>query len=87
MERLFHHYEGVPDARLYAPFLLARVLEDGDSSDCAALLSRLGEDTARRWLASRGGRQLSRRSRRYWSRILRVEASAAHPLAEEIWPL
>lgn len=87
MERLFHHYGEVPDARLYAPFLLARVLEDGDSSDCAELLARLGEKTVRRWLAKRGGRQLSRRSRLYWSRVLGAEASPVHPLAEEIWPL
>lgn len=87
MERLFHHYDSVPDAAAWAPFLIARVLEDGDSRDLVELFSEVGEERVRAWLAARGGRQLSRRSRLFWRTALGVEPSAPHPLGCEVWPL
>jgi len=87
MRRLFHHYDSLPDAATDAPFLIARVLEDGDSRDLAELFASLGEQRIRSWLAARGGRQLSRRGRAFWSRLLAVEPEACHPLEPDLWPL
>lgn len=86
MERLFHHYDSVPDATAEAPFLIARVLEDGDTRDLAALFAGVGEERVRSWLAARGGRQLSRRSRLFWGTVLGVEPAPPHPLGREVWP-
>jgi hypothetical protein len=87
MRRLFHHYDSLPDATTDAPFLIARVLEDGDSEDVAELFATLAAQRIRSWLAARGGRQLSRRSRALWSRLLGVEPAPGHPLGPDLWPL
>lgn len=86
--RLFPHTP-LTDADLAEPgsFVLARVLEDGDSRDLAWLVATVGEEGLARWLAERGGRQLSRRSRAFWRRVLTTEPATPHPLAEELWPL
>lgn len=84
--RLFSHY-AAEDAASSAAFVFGRVLEDGDRHDLAALFNRTGEAPLAAWLAERGGRQLSRRSRAFWSMVL---ATVAGPCAEghdDLWPL
>lgn len=86
--RLFPHLPaGAPDPDRHRPFLLARLLEEGDSADLRWLTARLPEDELLAWLAARGGRALSRRSRVFWELLLDAGAGPAHPLAAELWPL
>jgi len=86
--RLFPGYEEealeAPGAR---PFLLSRLLEDGDGADLRELFSELPEAEAAAWLATRGGRQLSVRSRAFWQVVLGVEAVPAAPEISALWPL
>lgn len=86
VRRLFFAY---PEAELTAAtdFLIARLLEEGDSEDLAWLVRRCGAERLGTWLAERGGRQLSRRSRAFWRRVLGVEPGPAAAVAEELWPL
>lgn len=86
--RLFPHSD--PDPAAHRPYLIGRLLEDGDSDDLSALMRAVPEDDLRRWLARRGGRQLSRRSRLFWSLVLDVpkpERMRQAPAAEALWPL
>lgn len=39
------------------------------------------------WLAERGGRELSYRSRAFWELVLDTPSGPSHPLAEALWPL
>jgi hypothetical protein len=87
MRRLLRHYASPHEVMIETPFLMARVLEDGDSSDLTELFATIGEERVGRWLETRGGRQLSRRSRLFWSLVLGVDASPPHPLGSELWPL
>jgi hypothetical protein len=88
VRRLFPHYEG---ADLEAPaarsFLLARLLEDGDSADLRGLFAEVPEPAAAAWLAARGGRQLSTRSRAFWAVVLGTPAGPPSPIASALWPL
>lgn len=71
-----------------APSLLtARILEDGDAADLAWLFATFSEPEVAAWLARRGGRQLSRRSRAFWQVALGVEAAPGLPEADLLWPL
>lgn len=86
--RLFPHLPAdAPDPDRHRPFLLARLLEEGDSADLRWLTGHLPEDELVAWLAARGGRALSHRSRVFWELLLGVDAAPAHPLAPELWPL
>ncbi|HEX4496016.1 MAG TPA: hypothetical protein VIE43_10150 [Thermoanaerobaculia bacterium] len=87
-QRLFAAYaeEDLTSERGRA-LLIARLLEDGDAADLAWLLSTFSEPEIAAWLERHGGRQLSRRSRAFWQVVLGVEASAANPDAEALWPL
>jgi hypothetical protein len=86
--RLFPHYQvedlEAPAAR---PFLLARLLEDGDGADLLALFHELPEAEAAAWLATHGGRQLSARSRAFWQIVLGTEAGPASAGSPALWPL
>ena len=86
--RLFPGYEAealdAPGAR---PFLLSRLLEDGDTADLRRLFAEVPEPAAAAWLAARGGRQLSVRSRAFWERVLETQASPAAPGISALWPL
>jgi hypothetical protein len=95
--RLFPGYAAAdleaPDAR---PFLLSRLLEDGDSADLRRLfaavpeiseVSEISEAGAAAWLATHGGRQLSIRSRAFWELVLGTPAGPAAPGIAALWPL
>ena len=88
MRRLFPHYEwGDLDTPAAHPFLLGRLLEDGDSADLRQLFAEVPESAAAAWLASRGGRQLSVRSRAFWEVVLRTPSVPPSPDASALWPL
>ncbi len=67
--------------------VIGRVLEDGDTADLRWLVARFGEARLGHWLAVRGGRQLSRRSRAFWQVVLGRPAGPPNPVAEALWPL
>ena len=81
--RLFPGYDSTPGL----PFLIARLLEDGDSADLRWLSRSVPEFELAAWLQSRGGRQLSTRSRAFWELVLGVEAGPETPARKDLWPL
>lgn len=87
VRRLFPHHDvaelGRPEHR---PFLLERLLEDGDSTDLCWLIAALGEGEPAAWLAGPGAGKLSGRSAAFWSLVLGVDVDRP-PLAEAVWPL
>lgn len=84
--RLFPHYDEADLTPERAPALLVgRLLEDGDAADLAWLTAVFPEERLAAWIAERGGRQLSERSRAFWEVVLGKEASA--PVACDLWPL
>ena len=64
-----------------------RLLEDGDRDDLRSLTDTVGEADLVSLFAARGGRQLSSRSRAFWSLLLGVDPAPPHPCSAEIWPL
>jgi hypothetical protein len=86
--RLFPNYaEEDLEAPETRPFLLARLLEDGDSADLRRLFVEVPEAVAAAWLAARGGRQLSVRGRAFWERVLGTTPSPVSPDVSALWPL
>jgi len=69
--------------------LIPRLLEDGDAADLAWLSGAYGEERLAAWIAARGGRQLSRRSRAFWAVVLDASPSEPPPAraAADLWPL
>jgi hypothetical protein len=67
------------------PFVIGRLLEDGDSTDLVWLVGAAGEEALAGWLSARGRRQLSRRSRAFWS-VLLAEPHT-DPTDDLLWPL
>ena len=87
-QRLFPDY----DLDNLAPsFVIASLLEDGDSADLAWLVQSIPETTLAEWLERRGARGLSLRSRAFWEVVLGRRAGGATPEVEAvrkaIWPL
>jgi len=84
--RLFH---GTNDEDLgdSSPFVIARLLEDGDSADLAWLCKTVSEPELTVWLKRRGGRQLSVRSRAFWEIVLATEAGEEASVRSALWPL
>lgn len=86
--RLFPHYDAAgldvgPDGRT-APFLIGRLLEDGDGTDLRWLAGKVAEAHLADWLARCGGRQLSTRSLAFWRVVLgppgeRTDERSAEP--------
>jgi hypothetical protein len=86
--RHFAHYQAAAlDDPAHRPFLIARLLEDGDGADLRWLLAEVGEAALGAWLERHGGRQLSRRSRVFWERVLARDAPAPPAAAAALWPL
>lgn len=83
--RLFHGYD---DENLGAspPFVIARLLEDGDSADLVWLCRTVPEAELAGWLERRGGRQISVRSRELWKVLLGTTAGREAPARSELWP-
>lgn len=69
------------------PFLIARLLEDGDAADLRWLCGTVAESELAGWLESRGGRQLSVRSRAFWELVLARRAGGEVSVGRELWPL
>ncbi len=74
------------------PWIMARLLEDGDRADLAWLCERLREGTLAAWLEEHGARRLSRRSLALWAVLLdrpglRPERLPALARRRELWPL
>lgn len=67
--------------------VLAEILEAGGRAELAWLAGEVGRDAIAAFVSTHGGRKLSARSRRFWSRALGVAEPAPHPLAEQLWPL
>lgn len=85
--RLFAHVPAVAADASAKNLIVGRLLEEGDSGDLCWLVEEVGEETVADWVRERGGRQLSCRSRRFWERVLRVEAAMPAEVGEELWPL
>jgi len=85
--RLFSHYDCDRLARSNRCFVLARILEYGDSEDFAWLLQSVPETELRQWFETHGYRQLSRRSFAFWHWLLSSRPEVP-PLPENpLWPL
>jgi hypothetical protein len=82
-------FPGYADADLAAglPFLIARLLEDGDEADLRWLTRNVPETDLAAWLEQRGGRQLSIRSRAFWEAVLDRPAGGEVPIRKDLWPL
>lgn len=81
--RLFPGYDSTPGL----PFLIARLLEDGDGADLRWLCRNVPESELAAWLESRGGRQLSTRSRAFWELVLDREPGPEPAARKDLWPL
>jgi hypothetical protein len=81
-------FPGYADSDLEAsPFLICRLLEDGDSHDLAWLCRTFPEAELALWLEARGGRQLSVRSRAFWEVVLNRQAGDKDLSRSALWPL
>ena len=81
--RLFPGLDSTPGL----PFLIPRLLEDGDGADLRWLTRNVPEPELASWLESRGGRQLSSRSRAFWELVLGVKAGPEARARKDLWPL
>ncbi len=84
--RLPDHYDpaGV-DPERHAPWLMASLLEEGDSEDLRWLVARFGVDRLGRWVSDRGERQLSTRSLAF-RRLVPNRDGDSEAVGEELWP-
>jgi hypothetical protein len=84
-------FPGYPESVLSDPahrdFLASRLMEEGSGEELRWLVDTVGAAMMASLLERRGGRLLSRRSRAFWSRVLRARSGAPHELAAELWPL
>lgn len=86
--RLFSGYDAESlDPAADRALILARLLEDGDGADLAWLTAEIPEPEIAAWLARHGGRQLSRRSRAFWSVVLGVQPGPTVVVSDALWPL
>jgi hypothetical protein len=84
--RLFHGHDG-QDLGESPSFVIARLLEDGDSADLSWLCRTVSESELAEWLERRGGRRLSVRSRAFWEVVLGTKAGGEVPARSALWPL
>lgn len=86
-KRLFSAYSTASlVAEVHRPFLIGRLLEEGDSSDLRWLNASLPESELGDWLETRGDRGLSRRGLAFWSLVLGRQARGEAP-GKDLWPL
>lgn len=85
--RHFPHDAAPPEAPEHRPYLLARLLEEGDGADLRWMATHVPEAEIAAWFAAAGGRALSRRSRAFWRLVLGVEPRPAPAVAAALWPL
>lgn len=83
--RLFTHYDEDDLGSEAWPFVIGRLLEDGEQCDLRWLVRSVGGAELAAWLETAGARQLSRRSRAFWSTVLDVESPEGS--GDELWPL
>jgi hypothetical protein len=82
----------VLDAAAPDPYVMARLLEDGDREDLAWLCRQLPASALAAWVERHGARRLSRRSLSFWAVILDrpdllPERLPALARRRELWPL
>jgi hypothetical protein len=70
-----------------SPWVIGRLLEDGDGADLAWLTESVPEADLAAWLERHGGRRLSRRSRAFWEVVLGRPAGPAAEAGAALWPL
>jgi hypothetical protein len=80
------------DAAAPDPYVLARLLEDGDRADLAWLCGRFSAADLAAWIERHGARRLSRRSLAFWAVTLGradllPERRAELARRRELWPL
>ena len=86
--RLFPGGEPLLDAAGgISDFAILRLLEDGDSTELAALAQSAGRARLASAYSRLGGRKLSARSRRFWALALGAREPERAKLAEALWPL
>jgi hypothetical protein len=86
--RLFGHYDPEElDTRRAAPFLIGRLLEDGDGDDLCWLARTCPETELATWLACHGPRTLSARSLAFWSTVLGGAPASPGQERLDLWPL
>jgi hypothetical protein len=73
-------------AEVHRPFLIGRLLEEGDSADLRWLNATLPESALGNWLETRGQRGLSRRGLAFWSLVLGRQARG-EVSGKDLWPL
>jgi len=86
--RLFAHYEDAEQLSTGSPGLvMARLLEEGDTSDLQWLTGNYAESRLASWLDRHGARLLSRRSRNFWRTVLNRPDPSGEGPGDPLWPL
>lgn len=86
--RLFAHYDEAESLPEIAPgFVMARLMEEGDSDDLRWLTDHYSEKQIGEWLDQHGRRQLSRRSLSFWQALLHRPAPSTPGTEGELWLL
>jgi len=86
--RLFAHYEDAEQLGAGSPGLvMARLLEEGDTSDLQWLTRTFPESQLASWLDQHGARLLSRRSRSFWRTVLNRPDPPGEGPGDPLWPL
>jgi len=71
----------------FQSFWIGRLLEEGETVDLRWLVKQVGEEAIKNWFDERGARQLSSRSRAFWSVVLGVDAPSPSVASEALWLL
>ena len=86
LARLFpHHRTADLDGTAHRPFLIGRLLEEGDSADLRWLAGCCPEGDLAEWVRRAGRRQLSRRSLSFWTALLDLDLEPADE--DPRWPI
>lgn len=86
--RLFAHYSDPARLPGDSPQLvLAKLMEEGDSTDLRWLTQAFDENELAAWIDDHGQRQLSRRSLAFWQIVLARPGHRGSRPGDELWPL